>query len=150
MVMSRQDAELAFVREARVGRLATIDSQGFPSVVPFCFALLPGPEPTIVSVLDEKPKRVADGELARVRNIRMHPSVGFVIDRYDEDWSRLAFVQGRGIARMIEAGDPMHSGALAALRDKYPQYRTMMLENRGMIAIAALRLRSWRGDGQPF
>jgi len=118
--------------------------------VPFCFALLPGPEPTIVSVLDEKPKRVTDDELARVRNVRMHPSVGFVVDRYDEDWSRLAYVQGRGIARMIEAGDPMHSGALAALRDKYPQYRTMMLENRGMIAIAALRLRSWRGDGQPF
>jgi len=127
-----------------------MDARGFPSVVPFCFALLPGPEPTIVSVLDEKPKQVADGELARVRNIRMHPSVGFVIDCYDEDWSRLAYVQGRGIARVIEAGDPMHAEALVALRDKYPQYRTMVLENRGVIAIAALRLRSWRGDGQPF
>lgn len=150
MAMSRRDAELAFVREARVGRLATMDSRGFPSVVPFCFALLPGPEPTIVSVLDEKPKRVTDEELARVRNVRMHPSVGFVVDRYDEDWSRLAYVQGRGAARIIEAGDPLYAEALVVLRDKYPQYRTMVLENRSMIAITALRLRSWRGDGRPF
>jgi len=140
----------AFIREARVGRLATVDRRGFPSVVPFCFALLDMPEPTIVSVLDEKPKQVSDTALGRVRNILHHPEVGLVIDCYDEDWSRLVFVQAKGIARLAEASDPLHENMIAQLRVKYPQYRSMVLEQRSVIAIDQLRLRAWRGDGQPF
>lgn len=131
------------LRDARIGRLATVDARGFPSVVPFCFALLDDPEPTIVSVLDEKPKHVADEDLARVRNILRHPEVGFVVDRYDEDWSQLAFVQGKGIARLMRPDDPRHTAALTHLRAKYPQYRAMRLEARAMIAIASLRLHGW-------
>lgn len=150
MTPSKREAELTFLRDARVGRLATADTHGFPSVVPFCFALLDDPEPTIVSVLDEKPKQVPDAELARVRNILRHPEVGFVVDDYNENWSTLIFVQGKGIARLVSAGDPLHTHALTALRAKYAQYLSMNLTNRPIVAIDKLRFQSWRGDGQPF
>lgn len=150
MSSARNAPALTFLQEARVGRLATVDPRGFPSVVPFCFALLDDPEPTIVSVLDEKPKQVPDAELARVRNILRHPEVGFVVDDYNDDWSRLIFVQGKGIARLVEASDPIHAHALIALRAKYPQYRAMVLTHRPIIAIEDLRFHSWRGDDRPI
>lgn len=150
-VESREEqAAWTFVGKARIGRLATIDSRGFPSVVPFCFTLMDMPEPTIVSVLDEKPKRVTDAALGRVRNILKHPEVGLVIDHYDEDWSNLVFVQAKGIARLIEASDPLHEHTIVQLRVKYPQYEAMALEQRAVIAIDQLRLRVWRGDGEAF
>ncbi len=147
---SLRATELAFVRAARVGRLATVDAANRPSVVPFCYTVLDGDEPVVVSVLDEKPKRVSDRDLARVRNIRSNPAVGFVVDRYDDDdWSRLTFVQVRGQASVIEPGEPIHARAIAALRAKYPQYRSMAIGDRPVIAIADLRGHSWRGDGEP-
>ncbi len=142
--------ELAFVRAARVGRLATVDAASRPSVVPFCFAVLDGHEPVVVSVLDEKLKRVTDANLARVRNIQSNPAVSFVVDRYDEDWSRLAFVQVRGRATLLEPGARIHTSAIAALRAKYPQYRAMAIEKRPVIVIDELRSHSWRGDGTSF
>lgn len=148
------DAELAFVRAARVGRLATVDAANRPMVVPFCYAVLDGDEPLepfVVSVLDEKPKRVGDRELARVRNIRSNPAVSFVIDQYDDrDWSRLAFVQVRGQATVVEPDAGIHAGAIAALRAKYPQYASMAIDRRPVIVIARLRGASWRGDGAAF
>ncbi len=146
MTTSKRDADLAFLREARVGRLATVDAQGFPSVVPFCFALLAMPDPMIVTVLDEKPKQVPDSELARIRNILRHLEVGFVVDDYNEDWSKLVFVQAKGIARLVGANDSLHVRALDALRAKYPQYRVMDLAYRPVVVIETLRLHSWRGD----
>jgi PPOX class probable F420-dependent enzyme len=145
-----QAEELAFIRGARVGRLATVDARGAPSVVPFCFALIGSGQPVVVSVLDEKPKRVPDAKLARVRNIERNPQVAFVVDRYDEDWSELAFVQLRGRARLLPPGDEGHAAAVAALREKYPQYRSMAIEDRMVIVIEELRATSWRGDGGSF
>lgn len=143
-------AELAFVRGARIGRLATVDARNSPSVVPFCYAVTGDDEPVVVSVLDEKPKRVADQDLARVRNIRSNPAVSFVVDQYHEDWSRLAFVQVRGLATVIAPGAVGHDAAIVALWAKYPQYRTMAIGDRLVIAIATLRGHSWRGDGRLF
>lgn len=134
---------LAFVAEMRVGRLATIRADGTPAQVPVCFAVLDGDPPAIVSVLDEKPKRVGDADLARVRNIRRDPRVSLLVDRYDEDWSRLAFVQVRGHARVVSPGDDGHAAAIAALRAKYSQYREMALDGRAVIRIEGLRLASW-------
>ena len=69
------EGDLAFVRDRRVGRLATADASGLPSVVPVCFALieLEG-QPAIVIAIDEKPK--GDPRLLkRVRNIEDRPEV---------------------------------------------------------------------------
>ena len=139
--------ERAFVRAARVGRLATVDEHGFPLVVPFCFALIGEDDaPVVVSVLDEKPKRVPDRELARVRNIECHPEVAFVVDRYDEDWSQLAFVLVKGRARLVQPGESLHEEAIAALRAKYPQYLAMAIAERPVIAIEAGRITSWQAS----
>lgn len=135
--------EVEFIREMRVARLATIGASGTPSLVPICFALVGTESPAIVSVLDEKPKHAPDEDLTRVRNIRRDPRVSVIVDRYDEDWSKLAFVQIRGNARIIQPGESIHTDAIVALRDKYPQYRSMAIEHRAVILIDDLRANSW-------
>jgi PPOX class probable F420-dependent enzyme len=141
-------AVIELIGAARIGRLATVNLRHEPRVVPICFALLETPSPLVVSVLDEKPKRLGDSELARVRNLRQNPACSLVIDHYEEDWTRLVFAQVNGAARVIEAGDHLHATALAALRDKYPQYRAMDLVHRPVIAIEIVAVTTWRGDGQ--
>ena len=136
--------DLEDLRVASVGRIATVGVGGFPSVVPVCFGLVDGSLPTIVSVLDDKPKGVADTELGRVRNILRHPQVGLTIDHYEEDWSKLFHIQIRGVARIALPDDPIHAPGLGILRAKYPQYRVMELADRSMIAIDQLRVRVWR------
>ena len=138
-----QSHEIQFIQHMRVARLGTIGAAGSPSLVPICFAVLGSDAPSIVSVLDEKPKGVADTELARVRNIRRDPRVTLIVDRYEEDWSKLAYVQMHGRARLIEPSDAVHAGAIQALREKYPQYRSMAIEHRPVIVIEPLRTRSW-------
>ncbi len=139
---------------ARVGHLATADGRGTPSVVPVCFASLDGPGgmgPTIVSVMDEKPKSVGDRETRRVRNIVARPEVALVVDDYDEVWYRLAWVLVRGSAAIVGPGDAGHGEALAALRAKYAQYRDMELGTRLVIRLTGLSTSSWRahgGDGE--
>lgn len=138
-----KESELAFVGSQRVARLATIAVDGTPSLVPICFALIGTDKPAIVSVLDDKPKSVSDEDLARVRHIRREPRVTVIVDRYDEDWSRLAFVQVWGIARLVGPDDPAHAPAIEALRSKYPQYDAMVIEQRPVIVIEPRRATSW-------
>jgi PPOX class probable F420-dependent enzyme len=135
--------EREFLDGQRVARLATIAADGTPSLVPVCFAVIGEADPVIVSVLDEKPKSVPDDELARVRHIRRDPRVSLIADRWDEDWSRLAFVRVSGTARLVAPGDSLHTTAIAALRAKYPQYRAMAIERRPVVAIAPGRTSSW-------
>jgi PPOX class probable F420-dependent enzyme len=98
---------------ARVARLATVDPQGRPHVVPICFVL---EGDTLYTAVDEKPKRTR--ELQRLRNIEANPQVEVVIDHWDEDWSRLWWVRLRGTARIVE-----DRRAVELLAAKYPQYR---------------------------
>lgn len=141
-------AELAYLDGHRVGRLATVDGQGAPSVVPICFTRIDlAGEPVIVSALDDKPKRVDGRELARVRNIERNPTVTLLVDDYVEEWAGLSWVRVRGAARLIEPGESGHTDAVAALREKYAQYRAMPIEERPVVAIGDLRASSWSGSG---
>jgi PPOX class probable F420-dependent enzyme len=99
--------------EAPVARLATVDANGRPHVVPICFVL---EGDTLYTAVDEKPKR--SRQLKRLANIEADPHVEVVIDHYEDDWSRLWWVRLRGVARIVE--DPRAVELLAA---KYPQYR---------------------------
>jgi PPOX class probable F420-dependent enzyme len=99
--------------EARIARLATVDPQGRPHVVPICFAI---EGEMLYTAVDEKPKRTR--QLQRLRNIESNPRVEVVIDEYDEDWSKLWWVRLRGSARVVDDRRPIE--LLAA---KYPQYR---------------------------
>ena len=130
-------AESRLIESQRVAHLATADAKGRPHVVPVCFAYLGG---RIYIAIDEKPKRSL--RLKRLLNIEENPHVALVLDRYDEDWSRLGWVLIQGTVAVIEGG-PEHSQALEALREKYPQYREMALEERPVIGVRVERVSSW-------
>ncbi len=125
------------VAAARVARLATTDADGRPHLVPIVFVL---DGDTLYSAVDRKPKR--SRTLRRIENARARPDVTILVDRYDEDWTRLAWVLARGCARIIAASPAV----LAALRDKYPQYRQMALEDAELIELQVERWTCWRAS----
>jgi len=128
--------------------LATVSAAGQPLVVPCCFAVVERDgEPFVVSVLDAKPKSVSARDLARVRNIAAHPAVCLTVDDYAEDWSRLRFVQLHGTARVLDGESGEALAAIAVLREKYPQYRTMELDEAPVIEIGQMRVFSWSASG---
>jgi PPOX class probable F420-dependent enzyme len=134
--------EAEFVQHQRIARLATADLTGTPHLVPVCYAF---DGVRFYTPLDEKPKRVADQRLRRVRNIQASSRVALLVDRYDEDWSHLAWVLVHGQAELLAAQDEGHERALALLRERYQQYGSMALELRPVIAITPTRVVSW-GD----
>ena len=142
---SARPDDLAFIRDRRVGRLATADAKGKPSVVPVVYAsfTLDG-EPVIAIAIDEK-RKGDPRALRRVRNIVERPEVALVVDEYHENWDALAWVLVRGSAGLIEPGDAGHAEALTALRQKYQQYVRMRLEEQPAILIRRLSTTSWRG-----
>ncbi|PSQ19276.1 TIGR03668 family PPOX class F420-dependent oxidoreductase [Halobacteriales archaeon QS_8_69_26] len=135
--------ERAFLERARVGRLATADGEGNPHAVPVCYALVgdPGESPGIATPVDEKPKSTRD--LRRVRDVRANPRVALIVDRYAEDWSRLAWVQVRGRAELLDPGDAGHDRAVRALEARYDQYSDHALDERVAIRIEVDRTLSW-------
>lgn len=120
-----------------MAHLATADAGGRPHVVPVCFVYIEG---GFYTPIDEKPKRSA--RLKRLRNIEENPRAALVFDRYEEDWGRLGWVLVRGAASTL-GGGAEHSRALAALRQKYPQYRSMALEEKPLIRIEVEKVSSW-------
>ena len=133
------EAEMRFLTRMRVGRLATADARGQPHVIPIVFAI---DSQRLYTALDEKPKRVAPRQLKRVRNLRVNPQVAIVVDEYDEDWTRLAWVLVRGRGEIVEEGE-VHATGLRLLQDKYPQYDVMPLGHRPLIAVTPLGVTSW-------
>ncbi|MGH8543502.1 MAG: pyridoxamine 5'-phosphate oxidase family protein, partial [Gammaproteobacteria bacterium] len=87
--MSLTKEHLAFIRAARIAHLATADKNGRPHIIPICFVF---DGKNFYSPIDEKPKRSLPSKLKRLRNIEENPQISLVIDRYDEDWSKLAYV----------------------------------------------------------
>lgn len=131
--------QIAFLRAQPIARLATVDEAGRPHVLPVCFAELDG---LLYTPTDEKPKRGDPRSLRRIRNILARPDVCLVVDHYEEDWARLAWLQVRGTAILVD--DPAERArALAALRARYPQYRAMDLESLPLIRITPERVVDW-------
>ena len=128
-----------FVRSARVARLATGDRNGQPHVIPICYVF---DGKALYSPIDEKLKRTSPLRLRRIRNILENPHVAVVVDRYYENWKKLAYVLIRGRARLLTRGKN-YQRAVLLLRRKYPQYRRMAIEQRPMIHIRPTRVTSW-------
>ncbi|MCL6439596.1 MAG: TIGR03668 family PPOX class F420-dependent oxidoreductase [Rubrobacteraceae bacterium] len=136
----------AFLVRRRVARLATADARGAPHAVPVCFAF---DGEHIYIALDEKPKEVPPTRLKRVKNILQNPRVALVADRYDEDWSLLAYVMVRGKAGLVEPGAEEHAAAIRLLRGKYHQYERMRIEDNPVIRIVPERVSSWGALDEP-
>jgi PPOX class probable F420-dependent enzyme len=98
---------------ARVARLALLDERDLPRLLPVTFAVWEG---AVWSAIDRKPKRAA--EPARVRRLRRRPEAALLVDRYEDDWSQLAWLELRGPVSIHPVGP-----ALEALALRYEQYR---------------------------
>jgi PPOX class probable F420-dependent enzyme len=107
------------VAEARVGRLGLLDDSDKPRVLPVTFALV---GEALYSAIDEKPKRRAGEELARLRFLRRRPEAALLVDHYSDDWGALAWVQILGRVEIVDAS--ARPQALAALVAKYEPYRS--------------------------
>lgn len=144
-------AERVFLAASRRGVLATIAPDGRPRLVPVCFVLDEG-RPVLHTPLDEKPKAIDEpAQLARVRDVLADPRVSLLVDRWEEDWSALAWLRCHGTASLLGPGDDAaeHREAVTALRAKYPQYAAHRLETRPVIRIAIERSTSWGPLGLP-
>jgi PPOX class probable F420-dependent enzyme len=149
------DVQRAFAAAARTATLATIAPSGRPRLVPICFVLGEDDDlgrPRLYTPLDDKPKRTADPhELARVQDLLVLPEASLLVDRWSEDWSRLAWLRlhARGILLEPEPHErEEHTAAVTALRAKYPQYDDHALEGRPIIRLTVDRALSW-GDLTP-
>ncbi|MCI0486255.1 MAG: TIGR03668 family PPOX class F420-dependent oxidoreductase [Blastocatellia bacterium] len=140
MALEIDDSTREFIRDHRIARLATADADAQPAVVPVCYAF---DGANIYSPIDEKPKSVAAVRLKRVRNIEANGRVSLVIDDYSEDWSKLVYVIINGVADMIGPDAGEHARAVELLREKYPQYRSMRIENSLIVKITPLRIKRW-------
>ena len=118
--------------------MATADAKGAPHLVPVCYAIIGD---SLYITIDEKPKRTGV-PLKRLRNITENPEVAVTVDRWDEDWSRLAWVMLRGRAEILNDGEE-HDLAQARLRERYPQYRAMDLDRLPVIAMRIARATGW-------
>ena len=137
------DEAVERLRRAAVGRLATVRPDGTPHVVPFVFAVVGEPQGLVAYwAVDAKPKRRQ--RIQRIDNIEANPAVEFVIDGYDETWTDLWWVRVHGRARVITAAAE-RAGAIAALEEKYPPYRTAR-PNGPVVAIEVDRVTGWSID----
>ena len=133
-----------FIRSARVGRLASASERGQPHLIPVCFELIDG---AVYVALDSKPKSVDPMRLKRVRNILRNPMVSFLVDTYDEDWSRLGYVLVTADAALCDS-ETERRIAVAGLRTKYSQYLEMLDDDALVIRIVPTAVASW-GDLGP-
>jgi PPOX class probable F420-dependent enzyme len=123
-----------------VARLATVDPDGRPHLVPIVFALAGD---TVYSAVDRKPKRSTT--LQRIENARARPDVTVLVDHYEENWDRLWWIRMRGRARVLDAGEERER-ALALLAEKYEQYRVEPPDGP-VLAVDIVELREWSAAG---
>lgn len=143
LVPTFSDEEREFIESHRVARLATADAGGAPHVVPIVYALV---EDELYFVVDEKPKKTRRG-LKRLRNIAANPQVAVVIDHYDEDWNRLAFLLIQGAATEVDQAEA-YAVVLERLRTRYPQYGSMHLafDRNPMVRIVPVQKHFWQAS----
>lgn len=122
-----------------VARLAFLDGNGLPRVLPVTFAVAEG---AVWSAIDEKPKRAP--EPARVRWLRARPEAALCVDVYSDDWSALAWVQLLGRVSVLAAQDG--PAGMTALRAKYEQYGERAPPGP-LLRLDVERALSWRAAG---
>lgn len=128
-----------FLANRRIAHLATADRCAIPHVVPVCFAVRGN---TLYMTIDEKPKGKPGTIFKRLRNIAENPAVAVVVDRYDEDWSRLGWVMLHGRAEILSQGRE-HDEAQVLLRSRYRRLEVMQIAGLPVIAVRIERATNW-------
>ncbi|HEY8200515.1 MAG TPA: TIGR03668 family PPOX class F420-dependent oxidoreductase [Actinomycetota bacterium] len=137
--MTGPPRHLSSLMRSRRGVLGTVGPDGNPNVLPICFTWAGD---VLWTPIDGKPKSTHN--LQRLRDVKVNPHVTFMVDRWDEDWTRLAWLQAHGSASILPEGAETER-AYAALRDKYPQYDYTELAGP-VIRIDVDRWVGWAGD----
>jgi PPOX class probable F420-dependent enzyme len=126
----------------RVARLATADQYARPHIVPVVFVY---EDPFIFTPIDAKPKSVEDWhDLRRIRNVETNGRASILVDVYQENWSKIAWVRIDGVADILTEGDD-HRHALNLLAGKYKQYEGMPLGDAPVIRISTEHVSQWHG-----
>jgi PPOX class probable F420-dependent enzyme len=120
---------------ARSARLATVDGQGVPHLVPIVFAI---EGDVIVFAVDHKPKHAAD--LRRLRNIATNNRVCVLADHYSDDWRHLWWARADGTAALAE-DDTARRHWLDRLAERYEQYA----ERRPEGPVVVITVERWSG-----
>lgn len=124
----------------RVARLATVDSERQPHVVPVTFAVVAD---TIVTAVDHKPKRTRD--LRRVANIERNPRVSLLVDHYSDNWEQLWWARADGAAR-VATDEATRDETRTLLCARYRQYRKHPTEGP-VIVVTVRRWSGWSYQG---
>jgi nitroimidazol reductase NimA-like FMN-containing flavoprotein (pyridoxamine 5'-phosphate oxidase superfamily) len=127
---SLPESVITFIERAPVCRIATVRPSGEPHVVPVC------------PVFDGTTIYVDVGDLsATASGVRKSGLVTVLIDKYDDDWSKLRAVLLRCRAREVEGDEK--AGAWTRIREKFPQYSSVNWEPRLTLALEAYDWREW-------
>ncbi len=121
-----------------MARLGIADDEDNPRVLPVTYVVL---GQTIVTAIDHKPKRVPAERVARVRWLQARPRAALTVDHYEDDWSRLTWVQALGKVTILEAANAPE--AIAALTERYGQYRDHP-PSGPVLSLAPDRILWWR------
>ena len=127
---------VALLETAPVAHLGLLDDEDDPRVLPVTFALAGG---ALWTAVDWKPKRAS--EPARLRYLRRHPRAALTVDVYEDDWSRLAWVQVLGDVEVMGEGP-----GLEALVSKYAQYADRP-PGGPLLRLEPVRVLCWRASG---
>ncbi|MDQ3967164.1 MAG: TIGR03668 family PPOX class F420-dependent oxidoreductase [Thermoproteota archaeon] len=130
-----------FIQRARVARLATVDSEFKPHIVPVVFVFDGN---NFFIPVDEKRKAAKPGKLKRIRNIQDNPNVALLIDEYSEDWTKLAFImiEGKASVATKEEQNIQVREAYKKLMAKYIQYQKVGVGEMCII-ITPKKVASW-------
>jgi PPOX class probable F420-dependent enzyme len=123
-----------------VARLGLLDDEDHPRVLPVTFALAGG---CVWSAIDRKPKQ-AGREPARLRFLRRRPIAALTVDHYEDDWSRLAWVQLLGEVTQHEVASA--PAVVEALGHKYSPYRDQPPPGP-LLRLEPNRILAWRAKG---
>jgi PPOX class probable F420-dependent enzyme len=126
----------------RVAHLATADQYARPHIVPIVFVY---EDPFVFTPIDAKPKSVEDWhDLRRVLNVETNGRASVLVDVYNENWAKLAWVRMDGVADILTKGED-HRRALGLIAAKYKQYEGVPLGEAPVIRLRIEHVAQWHG-----
>jgi PPOX class probable F420-dependent enzyme len=135
------------IDKARVARLATVDSECKPHLIPVVFVF---DNHCYFIPIDEKTKRSRPEKLKRAKNIQQNPNVALLIDEYNEDWKKLYFIMIQGKASIV--GKELEQNEMLLLEkahkllsDKYVQYQKIGI-GEYVIMIIPQKVITWKNE----
>ena len=139
--MPTLDDVRATLETSRHGYLSTASPDGDPHLQPVVFQVVGD---AIYIAIDEKPKTTL--RLRRLTNLESNPRFALLVDRYEDDWSKLWWILLRGPAEVLwpsqwEAEEA--ASVITKLREKYAQYEQMGLEQRPLLKLIPDRVTQW-------